>query len=151
MSDQNRRKAEAEAEEDMIRRYSNIPDERELQEMPYVLLSDAFRLCEKGSTKFHVIEREMKKRLAKDQAKINLPNMLCAACVGGVFALIGVLLGYWLKNDVPHTSPEQKIEKRTLTPSAQSGNPAFSKPPVIPPAVQPAPLQSNAQSSKANP
>ena len=129
----------------------DVPLDHELQQMSFVELAALLSSCKSGSAKFCIVERELKKHLAKDQAKINLPNMLYAACVGGVFALCGVVLGYYLKNDVGHTGAEQKVETRTLAPSLQITNIPISQPPIIPPAVQPAAVKNNAQPSQAKP
>jgi hypothetical protein len=73
----------------------DIPSEDQIRRMSYPELAAA-RGSEIGSPKYMTIEREIKKRLAKDQARINLPNMLYAALIGGLFALAGVWLGYYL-------------------------------------------------------
>ena len=128
-----------------------IPDDSKLASMSFADLAVDLSLCIKDSPKFTVIERELKKRIAQDQAKINRPNMLYAACVGGAFALTGVVLGYYLKNDVPPGGAVQKVEKSTLAPSPSIANIPASQPPISPPAVQPAGVQNNAQPSRAKP
>lgn len=86
----------AEEQDRFARGYHDIPDDGQLRVMSYIQLSEIFESCEKDSTKFHVIEREVKRRLAKDQAEINLRNVLFGAVVGGMFGLSGVALGYSL-------------------------------------------------------
>jgi len=84
------------AEEDFARGFHGIPDDEKLKRMSFAELSAELAGTEKGSPTYKVIERELKKHLAKDQAKINLPNMVWAAGFGGVFALAGVVLGWYL-------------------------------------------------------
>lgn len=137
-----------EEQEGFVRGFHDIPSNNKLCQMSFVELAAELTASENDSPKFIAIERELKKHIAKDQAKINLPNMLYAACVGGTFALAGVVLGYCLKNDVTSTSSVQGVEKSALYPSLQNGNAPVSKPSVMPPAIHPAPAQNNAQPSK---
>ena len=83
-----------------IRGFHGIPDDEKLKAMSFAELASEISSCEAGSPKFIVIEREMKRHLARDQANINRFNILLGACVGGIFGLIGVALGFYLKNDV---------------------------------------------------
>lgn len=86
---------EAQAAADaMARGYHSIPDDAELQRMSFVELASLLSSCESGSPRFNVVEREMKKHVAKDQAEINRPNMLWAAGIGGVFALSVLFLAH---------------------------------------------------------
>jgi len=105
-------------EEHFSRGFHDIPDDDEITKMSFAELAADLSSCEKDSPKFMVIEREIKKHLANDQAKINLPNMLWAAGFGGVFALAGVILGWYLNmtpasEQIPPTSSMQKGENRT--------------------------------------
>lgn len=132
-----------EEQEGFVRGYHDIPSDYKLCQMSFVELAAELASSEKDSPKFIAVERELKKHIAKDQAKINLPNMLYAACVGGAFALTGVVLGYSLKNDVSPSGSVQDVKKNALAPSLPSGNVSVSKPAVIPPAS--ASAQNNAQ------
>lgn len=89
----------------MARGYNGIPNEMEIGKMSYIKLSDAFRSSQPNTVKYDVLERELKRRQAKDQANINRPNMLLAAMIGGIFALAGVALGAYLKPSAA-THPE---------------------------------------------
>lgn len=120
-----------EEQEGFVRGYHDIPSESKLCKMSFVELAAELALSEKDSPKFIAVERELKKHIAKDQAKINLPNMLYAACVGGTFALAGVVLGYYLKNDVPPGRSVQEVEKSAFAPNLPSVNIPVSKPAVI--------------------
>jgi hypothetical protein len=76
--------------------------------------------CTKDSPKFTVVEREMKRRLAKDQAKISLPNILVGAGVAGFFAIVGAFVGGYLKTcpscqQVAPANSVQKMEKSDLS------------------------------------
>ena len=132
----------AEEKEAFDRSILDIPDAEKLAAMPFVELAELLSSCEKDSAKFHVVERELKNRLAKDQAKINRPNIILGAIMGGVFGLLGVVLGYYLKNDVPPVGIVQKSEKNDLT----------QKPPIGSiPGGKPAAIQGNAQPGNTKP
>lgn len=131
-------KHNTEKQDGFSRGYNDIPFDGQIRAMSYLQLSEVFHSCEKNSVKYHVVEREVKRRLAKDQAEINRPNMLLAATVGGTFALAGVLLGAYLK-DSPTTqlvSPStavQQISNNDLAPkSSSSGSIATGKIPAPP-------------------
>ena len=140
-------------EEDAFQRTGlDVPLDHELQQMSFVELAALLSSCKSGSAKFSIVERELKKHLAKDQAKINRPNMLYAACVGGVFALAGVVLGHYLRNDVPPSGAVQKVEKSDL-----GIKPSITEvPQVVTPLLTQSPphptdVQKNAQPSQAKP
>ena len=144
------------AEDDFVRGYHDIPDTAELNALSFAQLASSLSSCQKDSPKFHVIEREMKKRIAQDQAKINRPNMLWAAGVGGTFALVGVVLGAYLNNSpvakqITPTATMQQVEKSDLGVKPPIANIPVSQPPAVAPAPQPEPVQKNAQQRKANP
>jgi len=141
----------AEEQEGFVRGFYGIPDAKKLDAMSFAELASELSSCAKDSPKFHVIERELKKHLAKDQARINLPNMLWAAGFGGTFALAGVVLGYYLKNDVPPTSSVQKIEKSALTPSLPSGSIPVREPAVVTLPPHPTPVQHDAEQRESKP
>ena len=82
--------------ENFSREFHGIPDDERLEALSFAELASELASSEKDSPKFRVIDREMKRHLAKDQARINLPNMLWAAGCGGIFALVGVVLGWCL-------------------------------------------------------
>lgn len=130
-----------EKQEGFVRGFHDIPSDNKLCQMSFVELAAELASSEKDSPKFIAVERELKKHIAKDQAKINLPNMLYAACVGGTFALAGVVLGYYLKN-VPLSSSVQEVERSAHAPSLPSVNISVGQPVVI----SPAPAQNNARS-----
>ncbi|MEO6203306.1 MAG: hypothetical protein ABIU05_23510 [Nitrospirales bacterium] len=90
---------ERKAQEDgLLRGFHDIPDDVKLHKMSFVELVALLTTCEEGSVKFHVVERELKKRLAKDQAKINRKNIFLGACLGGIFGLVSGFLVAHLKD-----------------------------------------------------
>lgn len=149
----NQSQTDRQMEEDAFQRTGlDVPLDHELRQMSFVELAALFSSCESGSAKFSIVERELKKHLAKDQAKINRPNMLWAAVVGGVFALCGVVLGHYLRNVVPDGSAEQKIEKSDLgikLPITQV--PQVVAPSVAQPPPHPADVRKDTQPSQAKP
>ena len=65
------------AENDVfISGFHGIPSPEKLRQMSFLELAELLSSCKNGSTKFLVVERELKIRIAEDQAKINRRNML---------------------------------------------------------------------------
>lgn len=133
------RKAE---EEGVLRGYYGIPDDVKLYKMSFVELAALLASCESGSAKFNVVERELKKHLAKDQAEINRKNIFLGACLGGIFGLIGVILGANLKN-----SPASQH----IAPAASMQQPSGGSLAATPPTSNPDPAQNNAQPRNPKP
>lgn len=144
-------------EDDVTRGYRDIPDESKLESMSFIALSELLSSCEKDSTKFHVVERELKKRLAKDQAEINRSNIILGACMGGFFGLAGVALGAYLKNSptpeqVTPALAVQQIQNSKLTAKPPIANTApISQPTITRPVPEPSPVKNNAQPNNHNP
>ena len=85
-------------EDGFLRGFSGMPDDVTLSDMSFTELAILLSSCEGGSAKFKVVERELKKYLAKDQAEINRKNTILSTCLGGFFGLSGVILGAQLEN-----------------------------------------------------
>lgn len=144
------------AEDAFLRGSLDIPDDEKLRQMSFVELAALLSSCESGSARFNVVERELKKHLAKDQAKINRFNIGFGACVGGIFGLVGVVLGAYLKDSpafkqVAPSGTVQQIEKSNLAPVPPIGKVIPSAPPIAQPANHPPPVQTNGQPSNRNP
>lgn len=84
-------------EEYFVRGFHGIPDDSKLESMSFSELASELAGAEAGSPKFMVIEREMKKHLAKDQARANRNNIILGASIG----LIGVILGAFIRSSIP--------------------------------------------------
>ncbi len=112
------------ADEALIRGYHGIPDDARIKGMSFVQLADLLQSCETGSVKYVVVDREMKKRLANDQAKINLKNVI----FGGVFGLIGVALGAYLKSSPP---THQVVPTAAMQQVTKGNTPLASSPPSV--------------------
>lgn len=82
--------------DEIARGYHDIPSEKELKKMSFIEKCTLLSSCGKDSIKSLVIDREIKKQLAKDQAWINLKNIIIGTIIGGLFSLSGVILGYYL-------------------------------------------------------
>lgn len=129
--------------------FHGIPGDEKLKFMSFSDLAIELAGCEKGSPKFLVIEREMKKFLAEDQAKINLKNILIGAWIGLLGVVLGAFLGAYLKNpcDAQKSNPNvmNQIEKNQLTVKPPIGDAPTLQPPSIPVSIKPAPSQNNGQ------
>lgn len=90
---------EKEEQTGFLHGYHDIPFDHELRQMSFTELVLKLLAAKKDSLKFIVLERELKERYADDQAKINRSNVKYGAYIAGVFTLIGVLLGAYLKDD----------------------------------------------------
>lgn len=147
---------DSEMQDFRLRGYHGIPDSSKLQAMSYIQLSEIFQSCEKNSTKFHVIERELKKHLAKDQAAINRKNMIIGACIGGIFGLTGVFLGALIKESPPvqRVAPAGTVQQKSN--SNLPAKPPVASLPLSAPSIKqssnsPAPIQNNPQPTKPHP
>lgn len=143
-------RAELENDDEFVRGYHGIPHEDQLRQMSFVQLVSLLASCQKDSPKFSVVERELKKHLAKDQAVINRSNIILGACIGGILGLSGVVLGYYLKEVTP-SSAVQQVSNSNLTVKPPVWNAAPRTPSVLQPANNPAPVETNAQPSKPHP
>ena len=104
--------------------FHGLPGPNELSQMSFLELAELLSSCEKDTPRFLVVERELKKRLAKDQAKIILPNMLWAAALAGVFAILGAVVGATIRG-LPSTGP-------TISGPAQLASPPAHVAPALP-------------------
>jgi hypothetical protein len=100
--------------EDFVRGFHGIPDDEKLEAMSFAELASEISSCEVGSPKFIIIEREMKKHLAKDQAEINLRNVIIGGIMAGLFGLSGVVLGWWLRDSSTVQEPASSGSKQQL-------------------------------------
>ena len=147
----------------------HLPSSNDIKKLSFAGLASLLSLYREGTAEYRVVERALKKHLAKDQAKINLPNILWPAGFSGMFALAGVVLGWHLPMSQTmakerHTDNVQQSKNSRLDPQymiTRGPNPnAESIPaPVVPrtekaSAVdasntekQPTPVQSNEQPS----
>ena len=87
--------AELEEKDAFDRSEYKIPLDSELRKMSFVEMATALHGITVGSPRYIVIDREIKKQLAQDQAQANRTNVLLGALVGGCFALAGVVLGWF--------------------------------------------------------
>lgn len=108
-----------EEQDAFARGYYDIPALGELRSMSFVELAELLSSCAKNSPKFLVVEHELKNRFAKDQAKINLPNMLWAAALAGVFAIAGAVVGAIIRG-LPPASPAVAAPMKRATPPAEN-------------------------------
>jgi hypothetical protein len=133
----------AEREEIANEVFHGIPSDEKLKSMSFSDLAVECGDCPKDSPKFKVIEREMKKHLAKDQAKINLPNILIGAGIG----LAGVVLGAYLRNfpcSENQVSPSTVVNQGPQIPPSVINVPSIN-PPAGHGAVGKPPAQNNGQ------
>lgn len=85
------------AEDDVLVGFHGAPDEKALRAASFIGLAHELGLSPPGSARFLVIDREIKRRIAKDAADIALRNVLIGVVAGGLlsgcFALVGMVLG----------------------------------------------------------
>ena len=138
------------------RGFHGIPHAEKLRTMPFVDLAEELAGSAKDSAKFITVERELKRRLAEDQAKTNRSNVLLGAIVGGCFGLAGVVIGWYLRDSQTSSNPahgstvqqthQGKLEVKPPNRYVPASNPTISQP-----AVAPSPVQPNAQASQSRP
>ena len=127
----------AEEQEGFVRGFHGIPDSEKLNAMSFAELASLLSSCEKDSPKFLVVERELKKYIAKDQAAINLKNILVGAFIGGVFGWAGVVIGFYLGKQEPNPNTTEKIEKRQPNQNLPAAQPVEPITKTIPSRAQP--------------
>ena len=131
----------------------DIPDERVVASMKFDVLAATLAESKPDSARYTVIDREIKKRLAKDSAAIHLKNVLMGACAGGIFGLLGVMLGAYLKSEkqISPASAVQQVNQGQLAAQPQStvvpSVPSVSSQPVS----VPSPVKRDAQASQSRP
>ena len=128
-----------------------IPFQHELDAMSFVELAINISTAKIDSPRYIVVERAMKRVLAKDQAKISRLNVIIGAIVGGVFGLCGVMLGAHLKNSPitqqpPPGSTMHQIQQGNLAVKPQVTNIA----PIQPIASQPVPVPDAIKQNEQN-
>ena len=152
-------RARQDIREGMARGYHDIPDDAKLQAMSYVHLSEEFQSSKKDSPRLHVLDREMKRRIAQDQAEANRPNIRLGAYMGGGFALAGVVLGALLthlsnnatKNKITPPAAVQQIPQNAVQIQPQTIYSQPSNPPATQGAISPSPTKTDAPGSKNPP
>lgn len=84
-----------EEEEAFNREMADIPSDKELREMSDTSLTLLKVSSDKDSARYEIIEKEIKRRDRKEQASINLKNILYGTAIGailsGLFTLIGTI------------------------------------------------------------
>ena len=134
-------------DENLISGYYKILNDATVSGMSFVALAEAMATTDKKSPLYLVLDREHKKILAKDQAKITRSNVIIGAIIGGAFGLCGVILGYHLKSSPSSQQPAPSSSVHQVQPSQLNVNkpigsasfpePISSKPVPMPHKVQP--------------
>lgn len=138
------------------RGFHGIPHANKLRTMPFVELAEELAGSPKDSTKFITVERELKRRLAEDQAKINRSNVLLGAVLGGCFGLAGVVLGWYLRDSQSSANPTrgsafQQTRQGNVGEKQPVGSISASQPTVGQPVEVPGTVKPNAQASQSRP
>lgn len=96
-----------EEEEAFNREMADIPSDKELREMSDTSLTLLKVSSDKDSARYEIIEKEIKRRDRKEQASINLKNILYGTAIGatlsGLFTLIGAT-----KDEISYTTQESR-------------------------------------------
>jgi len=120
----------------------NIPYDKQIKKMSFVELAIELAASKKDSPRFTILEREIKKHLAKDQAKINRNNIILGASIG----LAGVFIGGFFRlhpscNEAAATNAVQQLSNY----KTQVAVAVPSAPAIVTQAINPAPVSNNAQ------
>ena len=71
-----------------IEAYYGIPDKKKIKNASFLQLSEWLSECEKGTTKFYAVEREVYRRKSRDQ----MWATILGALIGGIFTLVGAFI-----------------------------------------------------------
>ena len=145
--------AELEEKDAFDRSEYKIPLDSELRKMSFVEMATALHGIRVGSPGYIVIDREIKKQLAQDQAQANRTNVLLGALVGGCFALAGVVLGWFLHESQPdpqvaNGSSFQQTHPANLAVKPRLGSVPSDQTVASQPVNIPAKVQGNSSASK---
>lgn len=143
-------------QDDFSRGFHGIPDDGKLRAMSYLQLAEALQGSAAGEPKYLVIEKEMKLRIAADQAKVNRANVLLGGLMAGCFGLAGVVLGWYLRESQPgaqvtNSNAVQKVHPANLTIKPPLGNIPAGQSVASQPVNVPAQIQGNSSASKPRP
>jgi hypothetical protein len=122
-------------EEAFTRGAHDIPDHSKLQVMSFAELASELSYSTKDSPKYMVIERELKRALAKDQARINRSNVILGALMGGALSLLGVTLGAHLKSSSVPQQPNSASGVQQVNQGQLGLQPQITNAPALQPAV----------------
>jgi hypothetical protein len=143
--------------DNFLRGFRSIPGDDKIRDMSFIDLAEALSEANKETSLFLALDREHKKRLARDTAQINLRNVLIGGALGGCFGLVGVVLGWYLRDSksAPQrhpTSAVQQVQQGNLA-AQQPGISIFASGPNIAsqPIPMPSPEQANARASQSRP
>ena len=128
--------------------FHDAPDAEALGAMSFVELASEIASARLGSPKYLVLERELKRVLAKDQAKENRSNIYIGALLAGLFGLSGVILGWWLRETSSMEKPTNssalhQIEQSGLTQKPPATSISAIQPVASQPVSNPTPADNN--------
>ncbi|WP_144062958.1 hypothetical protein [Litchfieldella anticariensis] len=131
----------------------HLPSDSDIERLSFSGLASLLSCHREGTAEYRVVERAIKKHLAKDQAKINLKNVIIGGIMAGLFGLSGVVLGWWLRDSStmqqpPSSSTEHQIQQGTFGKNTNSASIPVIKPISGQPIAVPEEVESNAQQSQ---
>lgn len=142
--------------DNFIRGFRDIPDDAKIKAMSFIELVEALSQAKRETTLFLALDREHKKRLGRDAAQINLRNVLIGGVLAGCFGLVGVVLGWYLRDSqptqqAPSSGTAQQDQKNNLATQPKVVNlpsvPSVASQPV----AMPSSVRPDAKSSQARP
>ena len=144
------------SEENFTRGFYRIPDDEKIREMSFAELASELASSEKGSPKFTVFDREIKRHFAKDQAKINQKNIIFGVIIGGVFTIIGALIGGYISTCPPcqqitPTDTVQETKNSGFDTKPKSTDISSKNPSAHKPVNEPAPKENYEQTRNYRP
>ena len=71
-----------------IEAYYDIPDKKKIKNASFLQLAEWLSECEKSTTKFYAVEREVYRRKSRDQ----MYATILGAVIGGIFTLVGAFI-----------------------------------------------------------
>jgi len=126
-----KRKVAQQAEDNMAEGYDDLPDEKERRWMSPTRLAKLLSECEKGTSKYILVEHELNIRIAKVQSR--------ATYVGVVAGALGIFVGAFLTAALQsqqsvqcvcksnHACEDQRRTTKPVPPEAPIGEPSSVK------------------------
>lgn len=145
-------KADQQAEDDMAEGFEDLPSENERRRMSLTRLAVLLSTCEKGTSKYILVEHELNLRIAKIQSRATYVGAITGVVGTLVGAVVGAILTIWIQIPQGKLSTDERGFQPTT--SIQAQDKLLTPVETVKPPINKANLQKEkltGQPSSANP